>query len=132
MSALSAGRVRRGRRASLFSVVAAGLGLLTAALILYPLIQMFGGFLFQNGHLDLSSFSKAWNQPGTVETLTNTLIVVAASTSLAVVIGSLFAWLNERTDARIGALSDTLPIIPLMVPPLVGTIGWILLATPGP
>jgi iron(III) transport system permease protein len=48
------------------------------------------------------------------------------------VIGSFFAWLNERTDARIGWLSDTLPIIPLMIPPLVGTIGWILLATPGP
>jgi iron(III) transport system permease protein len=132
MSALPVGRLRRPRRISAFSLVAATLGMATAALVLYPLVQMFVSFLFEDGRLDLSSFSKAWNQPGTVRMLINTLIVVVASTSLAVVIGSLFAWLNERTDARIGLLSDTLPIIPLMIPPLVGTIGWILLATPGP
>ncbi len=119
-------------RPSRFTIVAGALGIGTAILILYPLVVMFADFLFEDGRLDLSAFSEAWNQSGTVKMLINTAVVVSVSTGLAVVIGSVFAWLNERTDARIGWLSDTLPIIPLMIPPLVGTIGWILLATPGP
>lgn len=132
MSAFGVKRLRRSRQISLFAILASLLAVVTVALVLYPLLLTLIRFFFRNGRLELSSFSQAFNQPGTGQMLINTLIVVAASTFLAVVIGSLFAWLNERTDARIGFLSDTLPIIPLMIPPLVGTIGWILLATPGP
>jgi iron(III) transport system permease protein len=60
----------------------------------------------------------------------NTVIVVAVSALLATVGGTLFAWLNERTDARMGVLTDILPVVPLLVPPIAGAVGWIILASP--
>jgi iron(III) transport system permease protein len=55
---------------------------------------------------------------------------VLGSTALAVAIGSVFAWLTERTDLGMAWLTRVLPIVPLLVPPIAGAIGWVLLAAP--
>ena len=46
-------------------------------------------------------------------------------------IGSALAWLNERTDARMGLMSDALPLLTFVLPPIAGAIGWVLLLSPG-
>nr|WP_269439261.1 iron ABC transporter permease [Arthrobacter sp. zg-Y820] len=43
------------------------------------------------------------------------------------VIGSVFAWLNERTDARMGLLTDILPIVNFLMPGIATAVGWLLL-----
>lgn len=60
----------------------------------------------------------------------DTLFIVLLSGALAVVVGSALAWFNERTDARIGALTDSLPLVPFLLPPVAGAIGWVLLLSP--
>ncbi len=62
--------------------------------------------------------------------LRNTLIVVGVSTVLALVIGALLAWVNERTDAGMGMITESMPLIPFMLPPIAGAIGWVLLMAP--
>jgi iron(III) transport system permease protein len=62
--------------------------------------------------------------------LTNTLIVVGASTVLALIIGAVLAWLNERTDAGMGLITESMPLVPFMLPPIAGAIGWVLLMAP--
>src|SRR5690606_7566288 len=74
--------------------------------------------------LELANFS------GLGETILNTVVVVVISSLLALVIGSVLAWLNERTDARMGVLTDVLPFVPFLMPPIAGAIGWALLAAP--
>ena len=64
--------------------------------------------------------------------LLNTLILVVAGGALALLAGSLLAWVNERTDADLGAFGDILPLAPLMVPPIAGVIGWVVLLDPAP
>lgn len=126
-----AGPVRRRSR-PYFAMACAAVGVAVAALILYPLIAVLPQVFLDDGRVDLSAWRTAWSAPGTVGMLRNTAILVGAGTVLAVVIGSVFAWFSERTDASMGRLTEVLPIVPMMVPPLAGTIGWVLLLTPGP
>jgi iron(III) transport system permease protein len=65
--------------------------------------------------------------PGMVE---NTLLIVGLSAVLAVAIAAFLAWLIERTDAGIGRLGDSLPLVPLFLPIVAMPIGWVMLAAP--
>jgi iron(III) transport system permease protein len=60
----------------------------------------------------------------------NTVIVVVGGTLLALAGGSTLAWINERTDANLGRAGDLLPLAPLIVPPVAGVMGWVVLLDP--
>lgn len=68
--------------------------------------------------------------PGALATLRTTVLLVVPAGIVALLIASLLAWINERTDARIGALADVTPILPMFIPPVAGAIGWVFLAAP--
>jgi iron(III) transport system permease protein len=61
---------------------------------------------------------------------TNTTILVLCSGALALVIGSLLAWINERTDASLASLGRILPLAPLLIHPLASASGWVVLLDP--
>lgn len=69
-------------------------------------------------------------QSSTLIALRNASIAVAGGGAIALVIGTLFAWLNARTNARVGFFAEVLPLTSLFVPALAGTIGWLFLAAP--
>lgn len=100
-------------------------------LIIYPTGIMLMRVFFPQGSLDLSAFTQVLRQQWFWNTLGNTLIVVVLAGGAAVITATTFAWLNERTDARLGLAGDILPIIPLLIPAVAMAIGWIFLATPG-
>jgi iron(III) transport system permease protein len=112
-----------------FRAVALIIAAILAVLVIVPLaivaIEEFAG-------AEVSPFAQIWESGRLGQVLSTTLLAVIGSTVLATVIGATFAWLNERTNASLGRASDVLPIIPLVVPSLAGTIGWILLASSGP
>ena len=122
--------LRRNPRA--FTVVSALLGIAISALVLVPIFGLIPRVFFVDGEWQGEAFSETWTRSGILPMLAHTLLLAGAGTLLAVVIGSTFAWLAERTDAGMGWVTRALPIIPMMVPPLAGTIGWVLLLTPGP
>lgn len=98
-------------------------------LVLYPVIRLAIRALAPDGQVELSLF-EVFAQPWFPSMVGSTLVVVASSTVLAVVIGSLFAWLNERTTATWGLVGDILPLVPLLIPSIGMAIGWIFLADP--
>lgn len=102
----------------------------TAALVLYPLLRLVLGIFLSDGGFGLGSIGETFASPDLPPALANTAVLIVAAGSAALVIGSVFAWLNERTDARMGWAADTLPIIPLMVPALATAIGWVFLLAP--
>lgn len=63
-------------------------------------------------------------------TLRTTVLLVVPAGLVALLVAALLAWLNERTDARIGFLADVTPIIPMFIPPIASAIGWVFLAAP--
>lgn len=102
-----------------------------ALLALYPLSRVLIRLFVDDGEVDLSPMADVWQQPGLVRMLVQTTVVVSVSGVIAIVVGSAMAWLSERTDARLGALTDVIPMLPFVLPPIAGTIGWVLLLSPG-
>lgn len=99
-------------------------------LILFPLLQAGFEVYFPGGRFDPVPILAALDEAKLPALLGNTVLVVLASTLVATALGSVFAWLTERTDIGIGWLTRVLPIVPLLVPPIAGAIGWVLLAAP--
>jgi len=116
---------------SIFGILTALIVIAVLFLIIYPISLMLLKVFFPNGSFDLGAFAEVLSAPWLGPTLFNTGLVVLAGGTCAMLTASIFAWLNERTDARLGLLGDLLPIIPLLVPAVAMAIGWIFLATPG-
>jgi len=119
------------RKFPVFGALTAIIVIGVVALIVYPTSLMLVRVFFPKGSFDLSAFAEVLSAPWLGPTLLNTVAVVLAAGFCAILTASIFAWLNERTDARLGLLGDILPIIPLLVPAVAMAIGWIFLATPG-
>lgn len=111
-----------------YDVVAALLAAAFAFLIVYPTTRMFIRAFWKDGSLDLSAFDRMLSDPGLWPAVRNTVIILVVAGGLAMVIGSVFAWLNERTTAQLGWVGLILPLVPLLLPPVVLSIGWIFLA----
>lgn len=118
------------RKLSPFTVVSCLIvaGLLFVAL--YPLVRMVGGLFWSNGHLSVAPFKAAAALPDFSSLIWQTVVVVVAASVVALVIGSVLAWLNERTNARLGLITDAMPMVPFLLPPIAGAIGWVLLLAP--
>lgn len=121
---------RPARRFAPFQVFSLALLALTAALIIYPLAVVIGRAFFYDESMGLVAIWEQVTRPATLRVFADTAIVVGMSSLLALAIGSAFAWLIERTDARTGIASEFLPLVPLLVPQISGVIGWAILLSP--
>jgi len=119
-------RVRLGARFSAFSVLITILVGLTAALIAYP-IGLMSWRVIQGGS---DGWAKLFDEFWFGRMAIDTTIVVVTTSVLAVALAALLAWVNERTDAGIGAVGDALPLLPLLLPTVATAMGWVLLAIP--
>jgi iron(III) transport system permease protein len=111
--------------------VTAGLAVAIGFLIAYPIAQTIVRLFWSNGRFDPSPIIETATLPGLGKMLLDTAIVVSVSGLLAVLVGSGFAWLNERTDARLGVVTDVLPIVNFLIPSIATAVGWMLLLSPG-
>jgi len=69
----------------------------------------------------------------TLETLTlfvNSVTFATGTSIFAFLIGTALAWMNERTNTPLKSLFFALSIIPLIIPGILFTVAWILLASP--
>lgn len=120
-------RLQFGPFAVLTWLMAAGI----MFLILYPLLRMVGLTFFPGGVFNLAAIIEVLTSSWFPVTILNTVILVVAHGVLALVIGAVMAWLNERTDARLGMVGDIMPLVPLLLPAIALAIGWIFLASTG-
>lgn len=111
---------------SLSLVVAVGL----AFLALYPIIRVLWGLFVVHGSISAGVITSVFHESGVATLLLDTVILVLSGGAIAVVVGSILAWLVVRTDARMGFLSDAVPLLPFMLPALVGCIGWAVMLDP--
>ncbi|GAB6987523.1 iron ABC transporter permease [Nocardioides pyridinolyticus] len=115
------------KRGGVFRIVVTLLMIAFAALVAYTLGKVLVALFVTDGEFNATPLREAFQQPGLVELLSNTLIIVVSSMVLAVSFGSLFAWIGERTDAALPRLNAIMPMLPFLLPPIAGAIGWTLL-----
>ena len=121
---------RLGTRLSAFRLAVGVCVMLVAGLIVYPLIRMAIRVFYPDGNVSIAAFRDAFELPGIVQTIVNTIFVVACGSVLATATALIVAWLNERTDARMGWISDVVPLLPLVIPAIATNIGFVILFSP--
>jgi iron(III) transport system permease protein len=82
------------------------------------------------GYFTLDNYAFAYTSPITYHLFLNTVIFVAVSTSIAVVVAFSFAWLIERTDIPAKKTLFMLILLPAAVPSMLMAMAYIILAGP--
>lgn len=121
---------RRAFRNGWFGLVSGAVGTVCAAIVVYVVARLALRLFFTDGHFDSEVVSRVLSYGGLTATLLNTIAIVFVSMALSICIGAFFAWLMERTDARIGWLAGLLPMFSMILLPIAGAIGWVFLLAP--
>jgi iron(III) transport system permease protein len=100
-----------------------GIGYLTV----YPLIRLQYLALEHGGR----SYHDAYTRTGEWKTIRYTLYLGVGSLAIALVLGTGLAWAATSLPRRLRMLR-VVPILPIILPPLAGVLGWSFLLSPHP
>jgi iron(III) transport system permease protein len=78
----------------------------------------------------LGNYRLAYGAAETWVLFWNSLQFAAGTSALSFALGTLLAWMNERTNTPFKALFFALSVIPLIIPGILFTVAWILLGSP--
>ena len=78
----------------------------------------------------LGNYYAAYSSLETLRLFLNSVQFAAGAALFAFLVGTLLAWINERTNTPFKALFFGLSLIPLVIPSILFTVSWILLASP--
>ena len=76
------------------------------------------------------NYITAYTNPDTLRLFLNSVQFAVGTATLAFLIGTTLAWINERTNTPFKSLFFALALIPLVIPGILFTISWILLGSP--
>lgn len=135
VSAFDRGWIFSGRRPTLISLPMVVLILVVGFLVLTPLFLMILNS-FQTARpgqpivWGIEGWIKAFTTPGILKAMGNTFTLALARQSIALVVGSFFAWLIARTDIPMKGMLEFFFWLSFFLPALPETMGWILLLDP--
>jgi iron(III) transport system permease protein len=78
----------------------------------------------------LKNYQNAYASQYTYSTFKNSLIFASGAAGLSFVLGTLLAWLTERTNTPLRAIFVPLAVVPLILPGVLESIAWIFLLSP--
>jgi iron(III) transport system permease protein len=118
--------------ALLIPVVGAGILVYLAVL---PLIMLFvGSFQAEVAPREfvytLKNYQAAYASEYTYSTFVNSLIFASGSAILSFVLGTMLAWLTERTNTPLRNIFVPIAVVPLILPGVLESIAWIFLLSP--
>ncbi|MGE5615761.1 MAG: ABC transporter permease [Bacillota bacterium] len=76
------------------------------------------------------NYIEAYGSSDTWELFGNSLKFAVGTSLFSFIVGTLLAWMNERTNTPFKTLFYALSIIPLIIPSILFTVSWILLGSP--
>jgi iron(III) transport system permease protein len=102
--------------------------LVVAAVIAYLAAVPMGFLLWQTfvkgGELSFGAFRTAYTEVGLGRMVVNSLIFALGSSALAIVLGTVLAYLIVRTDVPGKPLMFAASLVPLIIPGVLHTISW--------
>src|SRR5436190_14722192 len=78
----------------------------------------------------LGNYTSAYGSSETLRLFWNSVQFAVGASLFAFVVGTALAWMNERTNTPFKSLFFALSLIPLVIPSILFTVAWILLASP--
>src|SRR3954469_9993554 len=78
----------------------------------------------------LENYRTAYFSTETFLLFFNSVRYAAGTSAFALCLGTMLAWMNERTNTPFKRLFFALSIIPLVIPGILFTVSWIMLASP--
>ena len=78
----------------------------------------------------LDNFRTAYFSAETFRLFLNSVQFAIGAAALSLCLGTALAWMNERTNTPFKKLFFALSIIPLVIPSILFTVSWIMLASP--
>ena len=109
---------------------------LTAWLVLVPLVfLLWQSFLTPQtatvpARFTLDNFRTAYLSAETLRLFLNSVAFAIGAAVVSLSLGTALAWMNERTNTPLKRLFFGLSIIPLVIPSILFTVAWIMLASP--
>jgi len=80
--------------------------------------------------LNLANYLRVFGDRDIMPMLSNSIVYAAGSALLGTVLGAFLAWIVARTNTPGKALVELLPLYPILMPPIMKNIAWILLLAP--
>jgi iron(III) transport system permease protein len=113
-------------------LIPGGAALLLLYLTILPLLMLLLGSLQVQGQagLTLANYANAYSESRTYRLLLISLVYAFGSSGLAFVLGTMLAWVVERTNTPWRQWFYSLSLVPIIVPGILGTIAWIFLLSP--
>lgn len=78
----------------------------------------------------LDNFRTAYFTGETAGLFMNSVVFASGTAAFSLCVGTALAWMNERTNTPFKKLFFALSIIPLVIPGILFTVAWMLLASP--
>jgi len=109
--------------------------LVVAYLALVPLIMLLYGSVRSSppgipGVFTFDKFQQAYSNPRIYQSIWNTLVFSLGVTTFACTLGTLLAWITERTNTPLRGFIFLLSVVRIIVPGILTTISWIFLLSP--
>ena len=111
-----------------------GAGILVYLAVLPLLMLLIGSFQAEVAPREfvytLKNYQTAYASEYTYSTFMNSLIFASGSAALTFVLGTVLAWLTERTNTPLRNIFVPLAVVPLILPGVLESIAWIFLLSP--
>lgn len=103
--------------------------LVVAYLALVPLYFLISETFFADDSSGVDAFRRAFSVPGASRMIYNSLVFSIGSAVLAIVLGTVLAYLFVRTDAPFKPLCLIASVVPIIVPGVLNAIIWVFVAS---
>lgn len=113
----------------LLASIIAGVAIITPVVIVL-LKSLTTGKLGVSVGFTLANYLTVFGDRDIIPMLNNSLLYAAGSASLGTGVGAMLAWIVARTNTPGKALVELMPLYPLLMPPVMKNISWILLLAP--
>jgi iron(III) transport system permease protein len=80
--------------------------------------------------LTITNYLRVFGDRDILPMLGNSVVYAAGSAALGTGVGALLAWIVARTNTPGKALVELMPLYPILMPPIMKNIAWILLLAP--
>ena len=80
--------------------------------------------------LTIENYFRVFTDPQILPMLNNSLLYAAGSAALGTGVGAMLAWIVARTNTPGRILVELMPLYPILMPPIMKNIAWILLLAP--